>query len=198
LIISQPGVKADDLVYLRGGQEEMLQKLTQIQFANNPTDVLLWVLSKGLSTTLKSYGLCPHDGITAAQEGVMSLTRWTSEIRQAIKRRPGHETFFTHLKRAAYVPEKYDCPVLLVHAGIDPRRTLAEQGDNFWWSGQKFNEITLPYKPFHKVIRGYDPNHQGVNLNCVTATIDGGCGFGGDLVCAGFNHEGSVFDIIQN
>ena len=51
--------------------------------------------------------------------------------------------------------------------------------------------------PFQKVVRGFDPDHKGMNINCVTATIDGGCGFGGQLVCAGFNPEGSIFELLE-
>jgi serine/threonine protein phosphatase 1 len=197
LILSMPGMLASDIVYLRGGQEEMWQKLLQIQFAPNPAEILLWVLGKGLSSTLESYGINPHEGLKAAQEGVMSLTRWTAALRIAIRKNPGHEIFGTQLKRAAFVPEKYDCPVLFVNAGINPKRPLVEQGDSFWWAGNNFNSISVPYAPFQKVIRGYDPAHGGMNINCVTATIDGGCGFGGALVCAGFDNGGELFEMIE-
>lgn len=196
LVLSIPGMMADDIVYLRGGQEEMWQKLTQLQFAPNPVDILLWMLGKGMNSTLASYGLSPHDGIIAAQEGVMSLTRWTGKVREALRRRPGHDIFNTHLCRAAYT-ERSAHPLLFVNAGIDPSHDLEHQGDHFWWSNKDFNSIQLPYDPFHKVIRGFDPNHQGMRINCVTATIDGGCGFGGPLVCAGFDAQGEVLEILQ-
>ncbi len=197
LVLSIPGMKAEDIVYLRGGQEEMWQKLLQIQFAPNPSDVLLWMMSKGLSTTMKSYGASPHQGIIAAQEGVMSLTRWTNRLREAIKKTPGHEIFSTQLKRAAFTDKKSAYPMLFVNAGLNPARDLEEQGDNFWWSKDDFNSIHLPYDPFQKVVRGFDPMHRGMNLNCVTATIDGGCGFGGALVCAGFNQDGNIFEVLE-
>lgn len=197
LVLSIPGMIAEDLVYLRGEQEEMWQKLLQLQFAPNPADVLLWMLGKGLSSTLASYKISPHDGIIAAQEGVMALTRWTAKIREAMRRRPGHDMFTTQLRRAAFTAGQYGFPMLFVNAGIDPDHALDRQGDNFWWSRRDFNTIELPYEPFKKVIRGFDPKHQGLRINCVTATIDGGCGFGGALVCAGFDPEGNVLEILE-
>jgi len=198
LVLSLPGMIPEDIVYLRGGQEEMWEKLMQLQFAPNPPAILLWMLGKGLSSTLASYNLSPHDGIIAAQEGVMALTRWTAKIRDAVRRRPGHDIFATSLRRAAYTANQYGFPMLFVNAGIDPGHALDKQGDNFWWSNRDFNSIELPYEPFGKVIRGFDPKHRGLRINCVTATIDGGCGFGGSLVCAGFDPEGNILEIFEN
>ncbi len=197
LVLAIPGMQPEDIVYLRGEQEEMWQKLMQLQFAPNPAEILLWMLGKGLSNTLYSYGLSPHDGIVAAQEGVMSLTRWTGKVREAVRRRPGHDIFGTVLRRAAYTDQATDCPLLFVNAGIDPAAPLEKQGDNFWWCRDDFNRIELPYQPFQKVIRGFDPHHRGLNINCVTATIDGGCGFGGSLVCAGFEPDGTLADMFE-
>jgi serine/threonine protein phosphatase 1 len=197
LAMSLPGMKAEDIVYLRGGQEEMLEKLLQLQFAPNPAHVLLWMLGHGLAGTLASYGLSQHDGIIAAQEGVVQLGKWTNTVRAAIRRRPGHEIFLTSLRRAAYTSELAPCPSLFVNAGVDPGRGLAEQSDSLWWNDGDFNAITLPYAPFKKVIRGFDPRHGGIHINCVTATIDGGCGFGGSLVCAAFEANGEISGMLE-
>lgn len=192
LLLSVPGMACSDIVYLKGQQEEIWQKLLQLQFAQDPTNVLLWMLGNGLSATLESYGISPHDGIEACRGGVMTLTRWTSSIREAVRRYPGHEVFNLHHARAAHTDRTAAYPMLFVHAGINAHKTLEAQGDHFWWSHDSFNCIHEPYLPFKKVVRGYDPLRGGVNLNCVTATIDGGCGFGGDLVCAGFDENGNI------
>jgi hypothetical protein len=197
LILSMPGVMCKDLVYLRGAQEEMWQKLLQIQFAPDPTSVLLWMLGNGLSDTLQAYGHSPHDGIEACRNGVMGLTKWTATIRASLRMHAGHEVFGTQLIRAAHTNEEDEYPMLFVHAGIDPRKKLHEQGDHLWWAGQSFGQIEAAYEPFRKVIRGYDPDHRGVNLNCVTATIDGGCGFGGCLIAAGIAQNGEIFEILE-
>lgn len=197
LVLSMRGMMCSDIVYLRGAQEEMWQKLLQLQFAPDPTGVLLWMLGNGVSDTLYSYGLSPHDGIEACQAGMAGLGKWTTKIREATRRRPGHEIFGTQLLRAAFTGQNTPCPMLFVNAGIDVSKPLEEQGDQFWWAGQKFSEIQIPYAPFEKVIRGYDPDHQGVTVNCVTASIDGGCGFGGSLVCAGIAPDGEIIEMLE-
>lgn len=197
MVLSINGMMCSDIVYLKGQQEEMWQKLLQLQFAPDPTNVLLWMLGNGLSPTLDSYGISAHDGIEACRGGTMSLNKWINSIREAVRRNPGHETFSVHHSRAAFTQESCDFPMLFVHAGLNTKKGLSEQGDHFWWSAGKFNEINDAYLPFRKVIRGYDPGRGGMNLNCVTATIDGGCGFGGSLVCAGFDQSGEIIDILE-
>ncbi len=196
-VLSIPGMLCSDIVYLRGQQEEIWQKLLQIQFAPDPANVLIWMLGNGLSNTLYSYGLSPHDGIEACRAGVMGLTRWTGAVREAMRRRPGHEMFGTHLVRAAYTGDYTACPMLFVHAGIDAAKALPDQGDAFWWAAQEFETIDTPYLPFQKIVRGFDPAHKGLAANCITATIDGGCGFGGELVCAGFDKGGDIIKTLQ-
>lgn len=197
LVLAMPGMMADDFIYLRGVQEEMWDKLLQLQFASNPGDVLLWMLGKGLSASLYSYGLSPHDGIEACTKGVVQLTKWTAQVRQAVRRQAGHETFSTNLRRAAYTPTDESYPMLFVHAGLDSQKSLGEQGDNFWWGSDKFRAMTEAYKPFEKVVRGFDPTHKGLHLNCITATLDDGCGFGGKLICAGFTRSGDIEAIVE-
>lgn len=197
LILALPAMMPKDFVYLRGAQDEMWQKLLQIQFAPDPTNVLLWMLGNGMSNTLYSYGLSPHDGIDACRQGVMSLTKWTHEVREAVRRHAGHEIFNTQLMQAAHTEVDADYPMLFVHAGLDTNKPLESQGDSLWWANEEFENINIAYKPFQKVVRGFDPSHKGVHLNCVTATIDGGCGFGGDLVAAAFNSGGEIEELIE-
>ncbi len=196
-LLASPGFIPSDLIYLRGAQEEMWQKLLQLQFAPYPLDALLWMLGNGLSETLKSYDLCQHDGVTACKQGMVGISDWTRKIRETVQSRAGHHIFSTHLVRAAFtLPEETKHPILFVHAGLDMEKPLDNQGDSFWWSSHKFDQIAQPYQPFQKVVRGYDPEHKGTHFNCVKATIDGGCGFGGDLVCAIFEPNGTLSDTV--
>ncbi len=197
MLLSIPGMLSKDFVYLRGRQEEMWQKLLQLQFAPDPTGVLLWMLGNGLSATLQSYGLCPHDGIEACRYGTMGLTKWTATIRATIRDHAGHEIFAHQQLRAAYTSETSEFPMLFVHAGLDTTRPLNDQGDSFWWSSDEFSAINKPYLPYKKVIRGFDPHHGGLNMNCITATLDDGCGFGGKLICAGFEPNGQASVILE-
>src|SRR6185437_5518155 len=103
-----------DIVFLRGSQEEMWQKLLQLQFAPNPREVLPWMLDHGVATTLDSYGIDARQGHAAARDGVLSLTRWTAGLRAAIEARSGHRQLMTSLRRAAFTDNG---GLLLVHAG---------------------------------------------------------------------------------
>ena len=197
MILSKPGMVPGDIVYLRGGQEEMWQKLLQIQFAPSPGAVLDWILSNGISSTLHSYALSAQEGVESCRGGVMGLTKWTAKIRAAIKANPGHEVFYNQFKRAAATERNHSYPMLFVNTGLDTRKSLCQQGDSFWWSSDMFERMVDSYAPFAKVVRGYDPAHRGIHLNCVQATIDGGAGFGGKVVCAGFDRDGNIFDILE-
>lgn len=197
-VLSLPGMMADDFIYLRGGMEEMWEKLQQIQFAPNPKDVLNWMLDNGMSSVLEGYGVHPRSGLFATCEGVMATTKWTSAVRAAIRRRPGHDIFQCQLRRAGYTSVNTQHPLLFVSAGINPAKQLHEQGDALWWGGQNFDCIENAYHPFRKVIRGFDPQHKGIHITDTTVTIDGGCGFGGSLICAGFDMDGEVVGILES
>lgn len=101
-LMAMEGVRASDIVYLRGAQEEMLQKLLQVQFAPNPRLVIEWLLNNGMAQTLESYGICLHTLWRVAGEGVVQLSRWTGYLRNMMRRFPGHETFSGQYVRAAY------------------------------------------------------------------------------------------------
>lgn len=197
MILAHPGVRCDDFVYLRGRQEDLWQRLYQLQFSPNPVDTLLWILSNGVTETFYSYGICPNEGVIAAREGTMFLTRWLARVREAVRANPGHEIFSTQFKRAAYTQRDGRYPLLFVNAGIDPGRDLQNQNDMFWWGGDDFTSMSDPYDPFEKVVRGFDPKHEGITVNCVSASIDGGCGFGGTLVCAGLADNGEFFELLE-
>lgn len=198
LVLSLPGVRPSDFIYLRGTQEEMMHKLMQLPFAPNATDCFLWMLGNGLSNTLLSYGVSPHDGIEACRYGVTHLNKWVAKLRAAIRAFPGHDTFSTQLVRAAYTDIAGDYPMLFVHAGLETDKPLPEQGDKLWWGSHDFEAMEAPYRPFQKVIRGYDPAHKGLHLNCITATLDGGCGFGGSLICTGLTQNGDVAQLFES
>lgn len=200
MVLAMPGMIPSDLVYLRGAQEEIWQKILELPFAPDPTSIYLWMLGNGVKDTLISYGLDPVEGLESCRQGTMILHKWSAKIRQAVRARAGHETFGTQLTRAAYTaPERgNEYPMLFVHSGLDYTQTLEKQGDSLWWGSPDFEGMQERYQPFEKVVRGFDPAHKGKKMNCITATIDGGCGFGGTLVCAGFGPDGSVVELIEH
>jgi serine/threonine protein phosphatase 1 len=193
-LIAQPGMFASDVAYLRGSQEEMWQKLLQLQFAPNPREVLDWMLAQGVGATLTAYGGNPRAGAQAAREGALSLTKWTNALRAAMQAHPGHYLLMSALRRAAYTD---DGGLLFVHAGIDSARPLSAQSDSLWWGMGGFGRLEQPYGSFVRVIRGFDRAHPGIEIGAFTATIDGGCGFGGPLIAACFDPQGQVVDAIE-
>lgn len=188
------GLPCDSLVFLRGGQEEMWHKLLQIQFAPNPREVLAWMLEQGVGATLEAYGGSAEEGMSAAREGAVALTRWTGKLRQAMRALDGHVQLQAGLKHAALTE---DNSLLLVHGGLDPSRPLSAQSDSFWWGGGGFHALTEPYGDFRRVIRGYDRRHGGARVDAYTATVDGGCGFGGSLLAFCFDPAGEVVDSLE-
>jgi serine/threonine protein phosphatase 1 len=183
-----------EIVYLRGRQEEMWQKLLQIQFAPNPREVLEWMLSHGVAETLMAYGGTIEDARKAAAMGAVALSQWTNRLRAAMRTLDGHDRLMTVLRRAALTKDE---SLLLVSAGIDAERSLSEQADMFWWGHRNFATMESEYGNFRCVVRGYDDHHQGPWFKPWAASIDGGCGFGGSLIAACFDQHGDCVDTIE-
>ncbi|CAA7619182.1 conserved hypothetical protein [Candidatus Terasakiella magnetica] len=192
--IARPGVEVDDVVYLRGAQEEMWQKLLQLQFAPNPGEVLRWMLDHGIASTITAYGGNLDEGMTCVRDGILALTRWTSQLRQNMRNFDGHTTLMSVLKHAAFTD---DTSLLFTHAGLDPSRPLSAQVDSFWWGSSAFATIDAPYSGFKLVVRGSDRKHGGVAIGPYTATLDSGSGLGGTLTAACFGSDGSILHLLE-
>ncbi len=201
MVLSIAGFCPTDIIYLRGQQEELLHRVFQLQFASNPSTVLEWMLDQGLAQTLQSYGVDAKQGVKAATGTIPRLAHWTGFVKHQISTHAGHDIFMGQLKRAAYTratPAVSGTKTLLfVNTGIKTDIRLEDQGDRFWWGGDDFQTITNAYDPFSRVIRGYDPQKRGLYINCVTATIDNGCGFGGSLTCAAWLRDASIGDLFE-
>jgi len=207
LFMARPDAFACDVVHLRGSQEEMWQKLLQLQFATDPRAVLQWMFDQGVAATLESYGFSAAEGLREAAAGPRQLTRWTSALRQRIQDCPGHWQLLGSLRRAAYTAaqdgqaDQASSPggsgLLLVNAGLDPSRPLEAQKDSFWWGHAAFASLGEPYGGYRRVVRGFCPQHPGLELGDFTATVDAGCGFGGKLLAACFTSEGELADQVE-
>ena len=193
-LLARPHSEADDVMYLRGSQEEMWQKLLQLQFASDARTVLEWMISQGFGPTLESYGVTVADALREAAAGTVSLTRWTGQLRQAIHTQSGHHQIMSALRRAAYTE---DGSLLFVNSGLDPSRPIEAQSDSFWWSSGAFSRIAEPYGTFRRIIRGFDPSHAGFNETEFTVTLDAGCGFGGPLMAACIGAAGEILEVIE-
>jgi serine/threonine protein phosphatase 1 len=86
---------------------------------------------------------------------------------------------------------------LFVHAGLDPARPLAAQGDAFWWDVSGFERIQSPYENFGRVVRGFDPLKRAPNHSEYAVTLDAGCGFGGPLRAAQLSPEGALLQLVE-
>src|ERR1700758_3849123 len=93
---------ACDVVFLRGAQEEMWQKLLQLQFAPNPREVLHWMVGAGMEATVRAYGGDLQQGFAATRDGPRTITRWTGALRRVMNATPGHTTLFSALRHAAF------------------------------------------------------------------------------------------------
>lgn len=184
--------KPNAFVYLRGAREEMLSKLLQLQFAQNPAEVMDWLLGHYLGPVLESYGTRETVARAIAREGTLSISKWTNSLRRAINNHPGHTALLSNLRRAAFTREG---GLLFVHASLDVTRPLNMQKDNFWWDNGRFDHINEAYYGFSKIVRGYDHSNQGLRLNNPhTATLDGGSGRGGTLNAVCFSTDGDILD----
>lgn len=185
---------ACDVTYLRGAQEEMWQKLLQLQFAPNPSEVLQWIVRAGMEPTVRAYGGDLRQGFAAARDGPRTITRWTGALRSAMNDAPGHTTLFSALRHAAYTEED---GVLFIHAAIDPSRPLAAQGDTFWWGRDDILELSASFEGFRRIVRGIDREQRGFVERDFAVSLDGGAGRFGPLIAACFGPSGEALELVE-
>ena len=195
-VIAIPNVELDHVVFLRGAQEEVWQKLLQLQFAQGPKKVLTWMVEHGAGATISAYGGSLDEGMEAAEQGVLALTRWTNNLRQAVREWDGHSHLMSALRHAAVTD---DGSMLFVHAGVDPARPLDAQVDHFWWGSTALETLAEPYQDFSAVIRGFAGPGPKIRTDGPIITLDGGCGRvqDGTLVAACLDGSGHVLDSLQ-
>ena len=186
-----------DIVHLKGRQEEMWHRLLQLQFADNPAEILTWMLDHGVGATLRAYGGDVAAGQRAASGDTVALARWTNSLRTALRRAAGHDALLASLRRAAYStrPGTADPGLLFVHAGLAPDLTLAGQGDLFWWGTPPV--LSATYAGFAMVVCGYARAQPGLETSPFATVLDGGCGRGGTLLAACFDPAGRVVDLLE-
>lgn len=196
LVLAQPPyTHLDDIVYLRGRQEEMWRKMLQLQFAGDCQEILDWMLERGADATLAAYGGRATDARSAIMEGLLAISRWTGQLRQTIRGHPGHNDFMTGFRRAAYTD---DGALLFVSTGLDPSKDLNDQEDGFWWNSQGFTEAAeIGCRDFKRLVRGYDPAREGVVEGEMALSIDGGAGFGGSLNAVCLDAAGRIVDQVS-
>ena len=74
----------EDIVFLRGAQEEMFSKLLQLQIAPNPSEIIDWIFSHGVDKTLVSYKFDPDQFRNTATQGAIQINKLTSRLNKKI------------------------------------------------------------------------------------------------------------------
>lgn len=195
-VMAQPPLYLpQDIVCLRGAQEEMWHKLLQIHFAPKPRELLTWMLQRGVGATLAAYGWDAEQGFAAAEEGMVALTRWTGRLKSVVQASPGHQAWFNQIRRYAHTGLD---GVLFVNTGIEPSRGLHDQRDAFWWNAFGFGAVgDTGFEHFRKLVRGYDPAGTGAAETDRTLCVDSGCGRGGPLSAACLAPDGTLLDWVE-
>lgn len=193
-VIGRKNGAPEDVVFLRGAQEEMLQKLFELQFAISPSEVLNWMLARGVDGAIRAYGGNPEEAQAAILQSAIATTRWTSDLRRRFQD-SGHQLWLSSLKHAAYNTNK---KILFVSRGIDARKPLDAQHDIFWWGGGSgFDTLAEPIAGFSRVIRGENPKKFGLVKTSFTMSIDGGCGLNGKLLAVCVSNSSRVLRVLE-
>lgn len=109
--------------FLKGNHEQAL-----LAFLHDPVAARAWLAHGGLET-LASYGVRPLPPLSADDA---TLRRAAAALRESLP--PAHASFLDRLERYAVIGD-----YAFVHAGVDPRVSLAEQTDAaLFWSRDRF------------------------------------------------------------
>ena len=191
-------LQPEEIVFLRGAQEEMFLKLMLLQIAPNPQDIVKWMFSHGVDKTIQSYGFSKEETQSIASQGTLSISKWTSKLNAAVSSIAGHKDYFSNLKHAAFSCSK---KILFVNRGVDISRPLSAQSDCFWWGYQNFSTINKPYNAFVRIVRGYQSAHtnnlENARLNIVCTLFHPP--FDNSKILGGiFAENGEILDLFES
>ena len=161
-LMSKFCLKPEDIVFLRGAQEEMFLRLLQLQTSPNPNEILLWMYEHGVNKTIDSYGFDSKQLIDISSRGTIAINKITSNLNEILDKNNGHREYFSNLFHAAFSESRL---VLFVNRGVDITRPLSAQNDCFWWGYHNFSKLNKPYRTFKKIIRGYEPLISNKKIN---------------------------------
>jgi len=187
-------LRPENIVFLRGAQEEMWLKLIELQTSPNPSEILEWMFEHGVDKTLISYKLSKDEINEISNSGTLIISKWTSKLNNQIELYKGHKEYYYSLYHAAYSDTK---KILFVNRGVDISRPLSAQNDCFWWGYQGLTQITNPYYTFKKIVRGYDPKKTGPRYEDIVCSLYKGSGFGDSIVAGLFSQNGEIFDLFE-
>ena len=197
-LLSKFLLQPEDVVFLRGAQEEMFLKLLQLQTAPNPNEIVKWMFEHGVDKTIDSYGIEKKEVIEKSTQGTLSISRWTKKLNKIIANTPGHKEYFTNLRHAAFTDTK---KILFVNRGVDVSRPLSAQNDCFWWGYQDFSKLDRPYNNFTKIVRGYYPSSTNNNVilnNKIVCSLYKQPLENNKIVAGIFNDQGEILDLFES
>ncbi len=193
-MLNQPRFSPDQIVYLRGQREEMVEQLLRLQFAASPRDSLSFMIEHGIESVLDAYGSSVEEALERMRLSLVELTHYTLRLRSNMRMNPGHYEFMSLLKRAAYTADR---KLLFLHAGIDPSLRLEQQGDTFWWGHRDFIAMDKQFEGFRRIFAGFSPYKDGFQQYQQVTVLDGGSGYGGPLLAAKIDPNGHVLDLLE-
>ena len=191
--LARPYAFPHDILFLRGSQEEMWQKLFELQFSVNPAEILQWMSSHGIAATIEAYGGKPQAAFSAARQGPVALSRWTQELRSAQRKHAGHQDYLSALRRCV---RTHNGTILFVSAGVDPNVPLNAQHDGLWWNTQGFDRMVAPFGEFRRIVRGLDPSRRGIVERDFAISVDAGADIGKGVAAVCLAEHGEVVDRI--
>ena len=197
-LMSKFKLKPSSIVFLRGAQEEMFNKLLQLQIAPNPYEILSWMFEHGVDNTLVSYGYSIDEVLNTASSGTISISKWTSKLNQTLINNPGHKEYFLNLKHAAYSSSK---EILFVNRGVDIKRPLSAQNDCFWWGYQNFSKLDKPYNTYKRIVRGYQSIHTNElesSNKRIVCTLFKQPVSNNDIFAGIFSQNGEILELFQS
>ena len=83
-LMSKYKLSSSEIIFLRGAQEEMFNKLLQLQIAPNPTEIVKWMFEHGVDKTLESYGYSKQEILNVSSTGTLSISKWTAKLNKTI------------------------------------------------------------------------------------------------------------------
>ena len=197
-LMSKFQLKPDSVVFLRGAQEEMFNKLLQLHTAPNPVEIINWMFEHGVDKTLLSYGYSNDQVKSISNTGTVSISKWTSKLNYSLLENSGHKEYFLNLKHAAYSSTK---KILFVNRGVDIKRPLSAQNDCFWWGYQNFSKINKPYYSFTRIVRGYQSannNNLANSKNHLVCTLFQQPLTNLKILAGIFSENGEIIDLFES
>ena len=196
ILLSKFFLNKEDIIFLRGAQEEMFLKLLQLHTAPNPSEIITWMFEHGVNKTLLSYNFNEQEVYDISTQGTLSINRWVSKLNKAVTSYPGHKDYFYNLHHAAFSDNR---KILFVNRGVDISRPLSAQNDCFWWGYQNFSKLDKPYNTFVKIIRGYEPNQENnIDTKKIVCSLYKAPLSNKTITAGLFNDSGEILDLFES